>query len=57
MAFSGTNCIKPISLPHLADKREAMDATYLDHNMAFDGQDILNHYSLEEGGTDETVVR
>lgn len=34
-----------------------MDATYLDHNMAFDDQGILNHYSLEEGGPDETVVR
>lgn len=34
-----------------------MPHTYLDYNMAFDVQDIPNPYSLEEGGTDETVMR
>ena len=57
MDFSGTNCIKPLSLSHLADKREAMDTTYLDYNMDFEVQDILNPYSLEEGGTDKTIMR
>lgn len=57
VAFSGANCIKPISLPHLANKRKKMDAKNHDYNMPFYIQHILNTYSLEEGETDEAIIR
>ncbi|KQK78480.1 hypothetical protein AAES_114548 [Amazona aestiva] len=41
----------------LANKRKTIDAKNLDYNMPFDVQDILNTYSLEEGGTDEAIIR